>query len=59
MTSKPEDEINPEALRARVAALLTTPPSPIEDATVTANRRIWNRASEQERRRMLKDCGWL
>ena len=24
-----------------------------------ANERAWLRATEQERRRMLKDCGWL
>jgi len=45
--------------RARLAALLTAPPEPFENKTVAANRRAWQRAGEQERRKMLKDCGWL
>jgi len=45
--------------RARLAELLVSPSMPAEDPTTAANRRLWNRAGEQERRRMLKDCGWL
>jgi len=55
MTSDPLEQ----KARARLAELLTRPPEPIEDKTVAANRRAWNRAGEQERRRLLKDCGWL
>ncbi|MES2498655.1 MAG: hypothetical protein V4618_21275 [Pseudomonadota bacterium] len=55
MTSDPLEQ----KARARLAELLTRPPERIEDKTVAANRRIWHRASEQERRRLLKDCGWL
>lgn len=55
MTSNPLEQ----KARQRLAELLSQPPEAVEDATVAANRRIWNRATEQERRRMLKDCGWL
>lgn len=54
MTSDPED-----LARARLAELLTVPPKRPLSATTVANRRIWARADEQERRRMLRDCGWL
>ena len=53
---------NPEQLarsRARFAELLTVPPKRPVSVTTVANRRIWARADEQERRRMLRDCGWL
>lgn len=55
MTSDPLEQ----KARARLAELLTRRPEPVVDRTAAANRRVWNRASEQERRRMLKDCGWL
>jgi hypothetical protein len=57
MTSDPLEQ--KARARARLAELLSRPPDAVEDATVAANRLIWNRATEQERRRMLKDCGWL
>lgn len=55
MTSDPLEQ----KARARLAELLTRPAERIEDKTTAANRRAWNRADEQERRRLLKDCGWL
>ncbi len=55
MTSDPLEQ----RARLRLAELLTRRPEPVEDKTTAANRRAWNRASEQERRRLLKDCGWL
>ncbi|KKC27072.1 hypothetical protein [Sphingomonas sp. SRS2] len=56
MTSDPEDKARS---RARLAELLTSAPPRVEDETTRRNRYAWHRASEQERRRMLKDCGWL
>lgn len=56
MTSDPDDEAR---ARAHLATLLTTAPPRVEDETTRRNRYAWHRASEQERRRMLKDCGWL
>ena len=56
MTSDPDDDT---ASRARLAALLTSAPPRIESETTRRNRYAWHRATEQERRRMLKDCGWL
>ena len=56
MTSDPEDLARS---RARLAELLTVPPKRAVSATTVTNRRIWARADEQERRRMLRDCGWL
>lgn len=56
MTSDPED---PATARARFAALLRAPP-PFRGYRLTeSDRRDWDRATEQARRRMLKDCGWL
>jgi hypothetical protein len=56
MTSDADEQ---ERARAYAIRRLTTPPERIEAAETKANRQAWNRASEQERRRLLKDCGWL
>ncbi|MET0374361.1 MAG: hypothetical protein ABW128_08895 [Rhizorhabdus sp.] len=56
MTSDPDQEARS---RARLAELLVSAPPRVEDETTRRNRYAWHRASEQERRRMLKDCGWL
>lgn len=56
MTSKPN---RGSTARERLIALLTTPPERHEDSTTAAHQRAWNRADEQARRGMLKDCGWL
>ena len=59
MTSDPEDLAPPTRDRARFAALLKAPP-PFRGYRITASdRRDWDRATEQARRRLLKDCGWL
>ncbi len=63
MTSDPDSEA---ARRARLAELLTATPERSGrgkyrgryDVT-PADERAWRLADEQERRRMLKDCGWL
>lgn len=39
--------------------LLTSPPARLESDSRARNRLTWSRATEQERRAMLKDCGWL
>jgi hypothetical protein len=52
-------ESTQDSSRARLAQLLTARPARIESVQTIENRRIWSRATEQERRRMLKDCGWL
>lgn len=63
MTSEPESDA---VTRARLVELLTATPGhalrgkyrdryPVS----LADERAWHRANEQERRRMLKDCGWL
>jgi len=54
-----DDESRIDLSRARLALLLKTPPPPVDSEQTIENRRIWSRASEQQRRRMLKDCGWL
>lgn len=56
MTSDPDEETR---RRARLVALLTDMPPRIESETTRRKRYAWHRATEQERRRMLKDCGWL
>jgi len=63
MTSEPDSE---RSARARLRALLSRRPEPEKrnahsrryEVSATAERR-WLRADQQERRRMLKDCGWL
>ncbi len=63
MTSDPNSDA---ATRARLVALLTDSP-PFSNrgkyrgryVADPADERAWHRAGEQERRRMLKDCGWL
>lgn len=55
MTSDPREE----RARARLAALLTRGERRLPDPDERARQRAWDRATEQERRRMLKDCGWL
>lgn len=45
--------------RKALVALLTGTPERFDDRDEAERRRIWARASEQERRKMLKDCGWL
>lgn len=56
MTSDPDQEARS---RARLVELLSAPPVRIESEQTRRNRHAWHRATEQERRRMLKDCGWL
>ena len=63
MTSEPDPE---DAARAQMVALLTSARklprgSPYREKydVSDADERAWSRATEQERRRMLKDCGWL
>lgn len=63
MTSDPDSDA---LTRACLVELLTVTPKPAvrgqyRDRYVVspADKRTWHRASEQERRRMLKDCGWL
>jgi hypothetical protein len=55
MTSDPREE----RARARLAELLTRGERRLSDPDERARQRVWDRATEQERRRMLKDCGWL
>ncbi|ATE64102.1 hypothetical protein COO09_09465 [Rhizorhabdus dicambivorans] len=45
--------------RAHVIRLLARPPERKGYPVSPANRLAWARATELERRRMLKDCGWL
>ena len=47
------------ASRAHVVRLLARPPERKGYPVSPANQRAWARATEMERRRMLKDCGWL
>lgn len=63
MTSQPDSETS---ARARLIALLRASAKlPRRNAyrgtyqLSAADECAWNRADEQERRRMLKDCGWL
>jgi len=63
MTSDPDSDTT---IRARLVALLTGGAKPSGRGKYHGryevspqDERAWRRASEQERRRMLKDCGWL
>lgn len=56
MTSDPDEET---AARAYVIRMLARAPDRKGYPASPANRLAWARATELERRRMLKDCGWL
>lgn len=56
MTSDPERD---SAARTYLIAMLARPPERKGYPSSPANRASWARATEMERRRMLKDCGWL
>ena len=56
MTSDPDEEA---AARGYVIRMLARGPERKGYRASTANRLAWARATEFERRRMLKDCGWL
>ena len=65
MTSDPDPDSD-TTIRARLVALLAGGAKPSGRGKYRGryevspeDERAWRRASEQERRRMLKDCGWL